>query len=297
MNDFKRQTLIKTISFMSLFVAINVICSFLTTLVPLISIVLIIFLPLTSAVVEVNCKDRWFPIYAFATIGLSVVVSLSSIDFTLFYIIPSIFTGYIFGLFSKRKLPSMFAIFVATSIQTVLSYLFIPLLHLITGLDVIAKIAEIIKISNIFLFRTSILLLFFLVALIQVILSFIVVDNELRKFGQKTEHKFGNTTFATYSGLITIVLSIAFCFFYLPICYLLIGISFYFAVFVVIGQSQNKNTICLILDGVSFVVGLVLYAALNHLIHGGKDFVLFLITPGLICIISMISSFLKKSPQ
>ena len=82
---YKKETLIRTICFMSFFVAINVLCSFLTTVLPLLSVILIIFLPLTSAMVEVLCKDRWFPIYAIATIGLSIVVSLSSIDFTIFF--------------------------------------------------------------------------------------------------------------------------------------------------------------------------------------------------------------------
>ena len=292
---YKKETLIRTICFMSFFVAINVVCSFLTTVLPLLSIVLIIFLPLTSAIVEVMCKDRWFPIYALATIGLSIVVSLSLIDFTIFYIVPSIFTGYIFGLFSKRNLPNMFAIFFAAIIQTALSFAFIPLLQLITGSNLIDVFVKILKISDRFWFDSVILLIFFLVALIQVILSFIVVQNELNKFGQKSECKYNQERVAAYSTIASALLSAIFSFFYMPICYLFIGIAYYFAVFVVIFQVQAKNKICLIADGVSLLIGIVLYSALNQFIKDEVEFALFAITPGLISIVSICYSFLKKS--
>ncbi len=292
---YKKETLIRTICFMSFFVAINVVCSFLTTVLPLLSIVLIIFLPLTSAIVEVMCKDRWFPIYAVATIGLSIVVSLSSIDFTIFYIVPSIFTGYIFGLFSKHNLPNMFAIFFATIIQTALSFAFIPLLQLITGSNLIDVFVKILKISDRFWFDSVILLIFFLVALIQVILSFIVVQNELNKFGQKSDCKYNQERVAAFSTIGFALLSAIFSFFYMPLCYLFIGIAYYFKVIVVIFQVQAKNKICLITDGVSLLIGIVLYAALNQFIKDEVEFALFAITPGLISIISICYSFLKKS--
>ena len=292
---YKKETLIRTICFMAFFVAINVLCSFLTTVLPLISIILIIFLPLTSAIVEVMCKDRWFPIYAVATIGLSIVVSLSSIDFTIFYIVPSIFTGYIFGLFSKRNLPSMFAIFLAAIVQTLLSFAFIPLLQLITGSNLIDVFVKILKISDRFWFDSVILLLFFLVALIQVILSYIVVQNELNKFGQKTECKYNQERIAGFTTIGAAVLSAIFSIFYMPLCYLFIGIAYYFAVFVVIFQVQSKNKFCLIADGAALLIGIILFAALNQYIEDEVEFTLFAITPGLISIVSICYSFLKKS--
>lgn len=294
---YKRETLIKTISFMSFFVAINVVCSFLTTIIPLVSLVLIIFLPLTSAVVEVLCKDRWFPIYALATIGLSIVVSLSSIDFTIFYVVPSIFTGYIFGLFAKKNLPSMFAVFFASIIQTILSFAFIPLLKLITGQNLLDVIAKIFGISDRFWFDTLILLVLFLVALIQIILSFIVVKNELEKFGQKSEWKLDQIQLSNYSTLISVILAVAFAFFYLPASYLFMGISYYFVTFIIASHFKLNLKAILVIDGICFLIGLILYAALNQFLKEGVDFILFIIPAGLISLVSICYSFLKKSLQ
>jgi len=279
---------------MSFFVAINVICSFLTTIIPVVGILLIIFLPLTSAVVEVNCKDRWFPIYAFATIGLSLVVSLQSIDFTIFYIVPSIFTGYIFGLFTKKHLPSMYAIFFATVIQTGLSFAFIPLIELITGSNLLDVFVKIFRISNRFWFDSLLLLIFFVVALMQVILSFIVVSNELKKFTTDKSANHSQTQIAAFSALISAVLSGAFAFFYLPGSLLFIGISFYFGVFVVIDEVYSKNKLALILDGVFAFITLLLYALFNKFLNEGVDLVLLVITPALISVFSIFHSFLKK---
>lgn len=294
---YKKETLIKTISFMSFFTAINVICSFLTTIVPVVSIILIIFLPLTSAVVEVNCKDRWFPIYAFATIGLSLVVTLQSIDFTIFYIVPSIFTGYIFGLFSKKNLPCMYAIFFAAIIQTGLSFAFIPLIELITGSNLLDVFIKIFRISDRFWFDTLLLLVFFVVALMQVVLSFIVVSNELKKFTQEDTEKHAQSQVASFSTLVSAVLATTSTFFYLPLSLLFVGITFYFGVFVVIDHVYFKNKLNLIFDGVFAFVTLLLFALLNKYFSDGVDLVLLCITPVFISVFSIFYSFLKKSRQ
>ena len=71
----KKKTLTKTITFMAIVAAINVILSFMTNFVPFLTVVLIIVLPLTSSIVEVACEDKFFPIYAFGTLGLSFAVT------------------------------------------------------------------------------------------------------------------------------------------------------------------------------------------------------------------------------
>ena len=294
---YKRNTLIRTICFMAFFVAINVICSFLTNTLPLVSIILIIFLPLTSAVVEVNCKDRWFPIYAFATIGLSIVVTLSSIDFTLFYVVPSIFTGYIFGLFAKKHLPSMYAIFFASIIQTILSFAFIPVIQLITEKNLIDVFVEIFRISDVFWFKTLLLFIFFAVSLIQTILSYIVVENELKKFTHESTWKIYQDNVACFSSLGATILSIIFGFFYMPVALLMVAISIYFAIFVVIAEVYAKNKLALIVDGVSLFLSLLLYALLNRFFSGGSEFILLVIAPTLISLFSISYSFLKKHKQ
>ena len=296
-NIYKRETLIRAICFSSFFVAINVLASFLTVSLPVVGIGLIIFLPLTSALVEINIKDRWFPIYALATIGLSIVVTLSSIDFTLFYIVPSIFTGYIFGLSIKRGIPKLLAIFFASLIQTLLSFAFVKILFLITSIDIIDVFAKLLKISDVFLFNSCIWLLFFVTSLIQVILSFIVVENELPKFGIKQIVKLNEEIVSSWSIIGSILLSLSFAFIYMPISLLFVGFAFYFSAFVIYYQFKTKKYICLILVGVSLLIQILLYALLNSLLDDLNKFLLLLIWPMFIFSISIFHYFLKKSRQ
>lgn len=293
----KKTTLIRTICFMAFFVAINVICSLLSVYVPVVSIILIIFLPLTSAVVEINCKDRYFPIYALATIGLSIVVGLSQIDFTIFYIIPSIFTGYIFGLISKKNFPDMFAIFFASLIQTGLSLAFIPLINVVSGTNLFDFIAKILKISDRFWFNTLIVLLFFLVSLIQTILSFIVVDNELKKMGIKNTQNNENNLVANICVFFSAVLTLVFGFFLVKIAYLFMAFAFYFVAFIILSEIKKNKIVLLVVDAGMLLLGIFIYAFTYQLLPIGTDFLLFATIPTLISICSMVDYFLKKSKE
>jgi hypothetical protein len=298
MNEtYKRQTLIRAISFSALFVAINVLCSFLAVAIPVVGFILIIFLPLTSALVEINIKDRWFPIYALATIGLSIVATLSSIDFTLFYVIPSIFTGYIFGLSLKRGIPNFLAIFAATLVQTILSFVFIKLLNLITSIDIVEIFAKILRISDVFLFNSFIFAFFFAVGLIQVILSFIVVENELQKFGVKQHVKAKEQLITSISLIASIIFSGVFALFYMPLSLLFIVFAFYFSAFTIFYEFKRRNKICLIIDGVGLFTQILLFALLNQSIEGLYVFLLLLVWPFIIFCVSIFHYFLKKSKQ
>ena len=108
----KKETLIQNMTFMGIFSAINVVISLLSTILfavaTPISILLIIVLPLTSTVVELFCKDKYYPIYLFSTIGLSLVVTMWDMQNTIFYLIPSVFTGYIFGLLTKKRISGIY---------------------------------------------------------------------------------------------------------------------------------------------------------------------------------------------
>lgn len=274
--------------------AINVIFSLLTNFVPFLAVLLIIFLPLTSAVVEVCCKDRYFPIYALATIGLSIVVSLSSFDFTLFYVVPSIVTGYVFGLISKKNLPNYLAIFIAAFIQTELSFAFIPLIRLITERDLIQDLIRIFNITNRTYFDNLIILVFFIVALIQTFLSFIIVHNELEKMGQKNDSTKSYELAASCAAIFSCLAIIGFYFIYIPISFVCLGFAMYFAGFSVYYAAKKGQKLLLILMGVSLLINIFMYAALNSKLQTGSELLLIGITPVLISLLSMLFYFLKK---
>lgn len=291
----KRDTLIKTISLMAVMSAINVIFSLMTAFAPFLSVALVIFLPLTSALVEFTCKDRYFPIYAFATLGLSIVVSLNSIDFTIFYVLPSIITGYIFGLMSKKNIQDFIGIFIAAIIQTGISFAFIPLIKLLLNTDqnLIEEIATILKINNRYYYDTFIILIFFSVSLIQVLLSYIVINNELKRLGDKKENKI-NCLLASSFLIGSLVISIFISFVYLPISYLFLGFTWFFAIILIVDGLQNEEKLFLVFCFSTFLISIFCFGILFKYFADGYGFLLLLISPFLISVLSFVFYFLKK---
>ncbi len=292
----KKETLIRSMPLMAMMAAINVVFSLFTAFVPLLSVILIIFIPLTSALVEIYCKDRYFPIYAIATLGLSIVVSLSAIDFTLFYLIPSIFTGYIFGLMAKKNFPSLWGIFIASVIQAGISFAFVPLIELITQRNLIDDIRTILKISDTeaSYFNYIIIFLFFAVALTQTILSFIVVNNELKKFGIKNDENKDWRISVSVANILSLGLAVGMNFVYPPISPLCLGFAWYFAVFSVIFEIKSRNKIGLIIIAVMFVTSLFIYVGVNQYLPSRRRILLQGMPPLCISLISLGFYFLKK---
>lgn len=290
----KKDTLIRSIPLMALMAAINVIFSLFTTFVPLAALILVIFIPLTSALVEIYCKDRYFPIYALATLGLSICVSLSAIDFTIFYLVPSIITGYIFGLVSKKGLSCLWGIFIAAVIQTGISFAFVPLIDLITGVSFLEKIQTILQIEDATYFANLIVLLFFLISLIQTVLSYVAVSNELKKFGVAKVDSRDWRLAVDLAVIISSGLAVGMFFVYTPISLLCVGFAGYFAVFSVFFEIKKMNKISLIIMGVLLLGSVFAFAGLNQFVEKGKEFILLGIAPFCISLVSLGFYFLKK---
>ena len=144
----KRDSLIQNIAYMGIMAAINVIAVVIMNFVPFLFLPLALFMPLTSTVVTLFCKKRYFIIYAIATIGLCFLVSINNISDTLFYVIPSVISGFAFGMMIEYKFPSIVSIFVAGLIYCGLSYSVIPFIEFIYGQNMIEVVATIFGLKD-----------------------------------------------------------------------------------------------------------------------------------------------------
>ena len=290
----KKETLAKSIPLMAVMAAINVLLSFMTTFVPFLGVFLIIFLPLTSAIIEISCKDRYFLIYAFATLGLSIVVSLSSFDFTLFYVLPSIVTGYIFGLMQKKNISNYIAIFVAACAQTIISFAFIPLIKLITEHNLIQDFRTIFHLEESTYFSNLLILFFFIIAIVQTLLSFIVINNELRKFKETNIDSSSQKFVCSIMIFASCILILIFKFFYTPISYLCLGFAWYFTFVEIYFYGKERNKHFIILSGIAIFINIILYAAFNSYILHGVELLMIGLSPLFISFISQTLYFLQK---
>ena len=261
----KKETLTQNITYMALMAAINVIFVLLTAFLPYLFFLIVFVLPLTSAIVVVHCKKIYFPIYAFATIGLCMVCTLWKIEDTIFYVIPSILSGFLFGLMSEKKVPSIWIIMATTVLQIGLTYASMPLIQLITGKDIVEVFATVFLINDFKYLAYVVPSFIFFMSLTQEIITYVVIKEELAKFGVKYDEPKALDLILFISLATSLVLTLIFAFVYGPISYLFAMFSLFFGIYsIVYLVSLNKKTIYIYLVATLFVT-VFLFALLYKL--------------------------------
>ena len=158
---------IQNISFMAIMAAITAVFSLLIAFWPELSIGLVFFLPILSALVGCVCLKRYLPAYIIASSALSLAVASFNIGESLFVIIPSILIGTLLGLALKMGFGNGITVFALGLLQMGINYLIIAILKATISLDPITTFYSIfgIEVSE----RTNALTpsLIFVVALAQ----------------------------------------------------------------------------------------------------------------------------------
>lgn len=294
---YQRDTLVKSIPLMALMAAINIIIAELAALTPLVSIFVILILPLTSAIVELCCKDRFFPIYALATFGLSLALTFWNIETTIFYVFPSIVTGYIFGLLAKRKIPTVWSIFTATLAQTAITYALIPFIDFLFQVDIILTFKTAFGLKDMLYVDVIIPTFIFGVSLIQVSLSQLIVTQELNKFGMKDDLNRFSKMASAISGLFFSLLIIPEYFLSLEVAYLSLAMSLFFAIYLLTNLFFEKKYFELIPVGVCLILNIVLFALVQSYLKEASQLLLIGFISACICLISIVFSLLHKKKE
>ena len=203
-------TVSQCITFMAIMAAINVIFVLLTTFVPFLLFLLVFLLPLSCTLVVLMCPKKYFIIYAFATIGLCLIVTIYNISDTLFYIIPSIVTGFVFAVCVEQKVNFSIGIILASFVQFGLSYAAIPLIKLITQVDILLVFEQAFGIGEIDNLQTFEFLAVFLVSFIQELISYLVIKYGLQKLNYKIEEDKTSLLIIGLALLINLFLSLLF---------------------------------------------------------------------------------------
>jgi hypothetical protein len=179
----KRETLVQNIAFLAIMAAINVVLLLLATLLPYLLLFLTLILPFVSLLVTIYCKKRYYPMYLLATIGLSFLVSFDAISNILFYILPGILSGFVFGYCLEREIPSNYSILYSALVYVMCSYLSLVLCNALLG----ESVEEVyFRLLNLDLFPLKSYLIapfIFAIAIIQSSLSYLVIQREIGKLG------------------------------------------------------------------------------------------------------------------
>lgn len=261
----KKETLLQNITFMGIVGAINVLMCVLGAYLPITGIFIIIFLPFFSAAVTLLCKKKYYPIYAFATIGVALVATLWNTEFTLFYLIPSVITGFLFGFCFSKKLNGVYSLLFTSIAQFGLTYLMLPIIKGIYGTDLIYVF---LKLFNLLDSQEYIMIIvpsfIYLLSLVEMIFTYIVLTNELNKFKLFTDNEINLPIILIGLGLS--ILTLIFSFFAVNIAYLIMFISLFITVSILTELITSENKPKILLSIFIFALGFILVFALYQFV-------------------------------
>ena len=290
----KKETLVQNISYMALMAAINVVFVLITRFVPILFFLIVFVLPLTSVIVTLHCKKRYFPIYAVATIGLCLICTIGQLYDTIFYVIPSVISGFVFGLLVEKKIPAFWIIISTTVIQILFTYVSIPLIDLITGQSIVNVFATAFGVKDFIYLDYVVPCFIFFMALAQEVLAYVIIREELPKFGyQLNEPKL--LPLSLFIGLvISIILVVIFVFIYGPLAYLFTLFALLFAIYSIAYLIMENKTVIYILLGTSAILSFFLFGIIYRYITQPLGLTLINIFFFTIAIIVLINNYLLK---
>ena len=282
----KQETLIQNIAYMGMMAAVNIIFVVMTYFVPFLLFVLVFVLPLCSAIISFYCKKIYFPIYFVVVTAVCLLIDFSD---ALFYVIPSLLTGFVFGLFIEKKVPSIFILVVITIIQFVLSLASIPLIELITHRNIIDDMAALFRLSDYEYLDYIKYTFIFFIAFVQTILTYLVMRSELVKFGMEFNEAIERTIILDIMTIGLVGLSILFGFFAPEICYIFLMMALMFSVYRIIKLDYSFYKLYLMEIIAILFITVFFVAGLYNLVNKPLGLLLFGILPVLISIACIIN--------
>ena len=289
----KRETLTQNLAYMAIMAALNVIVVLLSTLIPFLLFILVFILPLTSLVVTYYCKKRYFAIYAIVTVLLCMLVTLWNIADTLFYVIPSLFSGFVFGLFLEKQYSILLTIVVASIIQEIFTYISIPVVELMYGRDIVYDLVRTFNLENFSYVNYLKHMFIAFVALGQMTLTYLVIIGEANKFDISSNDNDEELPVAL--SVITITLfAVLFAFIFQEFVYVFVICALYLGAYLFIALIDKKKTYINITLVVIFIIGFFLVSGLFQFLNKNKPLGLMSIIslPLLLSLLSLFNKYL-----
>ncbi len=295
----KRETAVQNIAYMAIMAAINLLFVLISNLLPVLLLLLVFILPLTSTIVTVFCKKRYYPIYFLATLGLCLAIAGGfNIFDTIVYVFPSLITGFIFGLTIEKQLPAILTITINTVVQFCLSILTLYVLEkIITNLSYETTLVSIFGLSDFAYKHTFAILFIYIISLIQTVLAYVIIVYEINKF-QITVNLSGKYSFV--NNLIEILsgsLAILSYFFYKDWALIFVLIPLPIFVYQIIKLSLARSILNYVLLGASILIFAFMFSFLYAYVSSPNQLILVYILIGLVTIIDFFTNYcFNKNP-
>lgn len=272
MNFFqKKETPIQNMTFMALMSAINVVVTLLTCFLWYLAIVLILILPLTSVLVGLYCKKRYYPLYIICSLLLCYLVTIYDPINTLFYVFPALLSGFCFSIFVKIKFPKIFLIIVPAIINLLFNYLAIPFINYFYGQDALNTLQQLLFLTTFEYFNLIVPSILFIFSFIQALLSFLIIKDELIKFKYDIKINDEYIYLDIVFGAFFLILKTILCFYYLDFAYLMMIISMIFFLDYIIYQIIKNPKIYSVIYLSALAINIFIFLSLYQYMDKEKS--------------------------
>lgn len=285
----EKQTLIQNLAFMALMAAINMVFSLVALFFPLASLFLMIALPMASVMVVLVCKEKYYPIYALATLCLSFLATFNGPETTLFYLLPSLLSGFLFGFLIKRRIYSGWIILAVSALELAMSYMTMLLINVIYETDMVAFFARMFVMDQSPYIGVIMPTFFFVLALAQSAFCFIVIQSETKKFGFQVKTEVSNPKLLPWSAFATLPLMVLGAFVAPWLSYLMLPCFIFFSILSFILVWPKRTQKLNIIWSISEFLTLFLFAAVFDWVQAPLSLLfigLFFLPSDVLCLLS-----------
>ena len=259
-KTWKRETPLQNVAFIAMMGAINGAFSVMLSFLPLSSFMALLILPCVNALGIYVIKARWIPIYVFATLGVPLVATCYDISTTLFYILPSIASGLIYGALTKFKTPVPLTIFICSLWTLGSTYLMIPLVKLIYEIDMIPTTLTTLGKEDSSLAKALVPSILFAYSWAAISINHLVMTFIHEKLGFEAKTYDAEKYLYPILTFIFSVLSIVFAFKNVTLAYLFFSLSLFFTIFSVATLLNKIKFYYYIILVVLLVIAFFLFA-------------------------------------
>ena len=266
----KRETPVENIAFLAICAGIDAVLSLVSALLPASALILMLVIPLTSAVASFYCKAKYFPIYLVASAGVCLAVSAWNISNTLFYVIPSLLVGAAYGFGIKNRLTSSFVLFICSVLSFGLFYASMLLVKALLEVDVQDSLLALVGLSDKEGAAIGFPLFIYGYSLAQMAIVHIFLQSEFAHLGNVEINENNVSKWYCLPSFTFLGGAIGCAFISAKAAYLLLGLGIYWALYCLYDIALKKKPLPWIILGILVFVGWLGFAALYSALPAGN---------------------------
>ena len=250
-------------------------------------------MPFISLVVCVLCKKSFYPIYSLVTIGLCFIVSFNAISNIIFYIVPALLSGFIFGFCIEKEISPTYSILYSGFTHVICSYINLVICEFLLDQPIQDLYFTIFNL-NTFPYKNYLIPIFmFIIGIVQSTLSYAFIKSGIKRMGiEERDLEDGNFNLFTIIFILLTIISI----FIKPDMYLMfIGFTIYCFMYSDFALFKSNKKVFVVTQLIAIFVGLFSFAILYEKMPRELTISILLIPIFIVIIIALVNNcFVKK---